>query len=204
MYKVFVNNFPVFLASANETINIKGPFVDINCESKSDAKKIIHKHILANGTKTIVARHSDLEQLWKFFYNDYVPVKAAGGLVLNENNEMLFIFRNGKWDLPKGKIDPGEDEETAAIREVNEECGLSGHKIVSKILNTYHTYPFDNSLAIKTTAWFLMKVKNVKSLKPQLEEGITDVCWKSSKEIPEILKNTYGSIEDVLNEYSKD
>jgi 8-oxo-dGTP pyrophosphatase MutT (NUDIX family) len=201
MYKVFINNFPIYLASANETINIKKAFVDINCDSKQDAKKIIHRHILANGEKSLVARNSDIEKLWKFFFDDYVPVKAAGGLVLNENDEMLFIFRNGKWDLPKGKIDPGEDEETAALREVNEECGLTGHQIESKILNTYHTYPFDHSLAIKTTAWFLMRVKNTDRLKPQLEEGITEVVWKSKKDFPEILKNTYGSIEDVLGNY---
>jgi hypothetical protein len=201
MYKVFINNFPVFLASANETINIKNPFVDINCESKSDAKKIIHRHILANGTKTLVARNTDIELLWKYFFEDYVPVKAAGGLVFNEKKEMLFIFRNKKWDLPKGKIDGNEDEETAALREVNEECGLVGHSIESKIINTYHTYPFDNSLAIKTTAWFLMKVKNTNNLKPQLEEGITDVVWKSKNDFPEIMKNTYGSIEDVLKEF---
>jgi len=201
MYKVFVNNHPVFLAAANETININKPFVDIICESKSDAKKIIHRHILANGEKTLIARYSDIEQLWKFFFADYVPVKAAGGLVINEKDEMLFIFRNGKWDLPKGKIDAGEDEETAALREVNEECGLIGHTIESKILNTYHTYPFDSKLAIKTTAWFLMRVKNTQNLKPQLEEGITEVVWKTKKDFPEILKNTYGSIEDVLGNF---
>jgi len=201
MYKVFVNNFPLILAAANETININKPFVDIICESKSDAKIIIHKHILSNGDKSIIARNSDLNQLWNYFFSDYVPVKAAGGLVFNEKNQMLFIFRNGKWDLPKGKIDLGEDEETAALREVNEECGLIGHRIESKILNTYHTYPFDHSLAIKTTAWFLMKVNTQQNLKPQLEEGITEVVWKTKDDFPEILKNTYGSIEDVLAEF---
>jgi len=201
MYKVFVNNFPLILAAANETININKPFVDIICESKSDAKIIIHKHILSNGDKSIIARNSDLYQLWNYFFSDYVPVKAAGGLVFNEKNQMLFIFRNGKWDLPKGKIDLGEDEETAALREVNEECGLIGHRIESKILNTYHTYPFDHSLAIKTTAWFLMKVNTQQNLKPQLEEGITEVVWKTKDDFPEILKNTYGSIEDVLAEF---
>ncbi len=201
MYKVFINHFPVFLASPDETINIKNEFVDINCSSKQEAEEIIRQHLLANGKKYYIARNADKKKLFDFFFENHIPVKAAGGLVINEKNEFLFIFRNGKWDLPKGKIDAGEDEETAALREVNEECGLENHVIEKKLLDTFHTYPYKNGFAIKTTAWFLMKVRSAGNLTPQTEEGITEVCWKTKNDFEEILKNTYGSIEDVLEEF---
>lgn len=201
MYKVFINHFPVFLASPDETINTKNEFVDINCSSKQDADEIMRLHLLADGKKSYIARNTDVKLLFDLFFGNHIPVKAAGGLVINEKNEFLFIFRNDKWDLPKGKIDAGEDEETAALREVNEECGLNDHSIVKKLVDTYHTYPYKNGNAIKTTAWFLMKVTNAGILTPQTEEGITQVCWKTENDFEEILKNTYGSIEDVLEEF---
>lgn len=199
MYKVFVNNFPVFLVQTGETINSKLPVVDINCHSEAEAKKIIDLHLSSNGEKCYIARNNDIRLLWNYFFGKYKPVRAAGGLVLNPNGEMLFIFRNGKWDLPKGKIDPGEDEETAAVREVEEECGIKGHSITRKITDTFHTYPLPDAKVIKTTSWFEMKVNIPVILTPQKEEGITQVCWKNKYDLPEILKNTYGSIEDVLN-----
>jgi len=204
MYKVFINHFPVFLASPDETINTKNEFVDINCSSEQEAEEIMRLHLLSNGKKYYIARNTDVKKLFDFFFGNHVPIKAAGGLVINEKNEFLFIFRNGKWDLPKGKTDAGEDEETAALREVNEECGLKNHTIVKKIVDTYHTYPYKNGFAIKTTAWFLMKVTNAGILIPQTEEGITEVCWKTKNDFGEILKNTYGSIEDVLEKFSID
>jgi 8-oxo-dGTP pyrophosphatase MutT (NUDIX family) len=199
MYKVFINNFPIFLAQTSETINSKLPVVDINCHSEAEAKKIIDQHLSSNGEKCYIARNNNIHDLWNYFFGKYLPVKAAGGLVLNPENEMLFILRNNKWDLPKGKIDPGEDEETAALREVEEECGIRGHVITRKITDTFHTYPLPNAKVIKTTSWFEMKLNKPVHLTPQTEEGITQVCWKNKYDLPEILKNTYGSIEDVLN-----
>lgn len=201
MYKVFINQLPLILASTEETINIKKPFVDILCENSLHTKNIIKQHLDSKGNPMIVVRYSDLKTLWNFFFKDYKPILAAGGLVLNEKGKILFIYRNDKWDLPKGKIDKGEDVETAAIREVNEECGLKNHSILKHLVDTYHTYPMNNQIAIKTTSWFLMETKNEEFITPQLEEGITKVEWRNKEDWKELSKNSYGSIEEVMNAY---
>lgn len=201
MYKVFINQLPIILASTEETINIKNSFVDILCENSLHTKKIIKQHLDSKGNPMIVVRHKDVKILWNYFFQDYQPVLAAGGLVINEEGKILFIYRNDKWDLPKGKIDAGEEVKTAALREVNEECGLKNHTIKKHLIDTYHTYPIKNQIAIKTTSWFLMETKNEKFITPQLEEGITKVEWRKKEDWAELSKNSYGSIEEVMNEY---
>ena len=84
--------------------------------------------------------HGKLEELKKAFFKKFTIVQAAGGMVKNEKNETLLIFRRGKWDLPKGKLDKGESLEECAVREVEEETGLKNVKLVSPLIITYHTY----------------------------------------------------------------
>ena len=125
-------------------------------------------------------------------------IEAAGGLVKNETAGFLFIYRNDKWDLPKGKIEKGEGVKEAAVREVEEECGIKVSKLEHKICKTYHVYIYKGEVVLKKTHWFNMRCKGNEKLKPQKEEGITDVRWFSKSYISTIEANTFPSIMDVL------
>ena len=125
-------------------------------------------------------------------------IEAAGGLVKNENDGYLFIYRNNKWDLPKGKIEKDEGVKEAAVREVEEECGIKVSKLGEKICKTYHVYIYKGEVVLKKTHWFKMKCKGQDKLKPQKEEGITEVRWFKKGHIEPIMANTFPSIMDVL------
>ena len=128
---------------------------------------------------------------------------AAGGLVQNRKGEFLFIFRRGKWDLPKGKVNEGEEIEDAAIREVQEECGIGEIEIVRPLINTIHTYELKGKKILKETHWFLMKTSWDGELIPQTEEDITEVIWADKSRIGYLLGNTFDNIREVVNEFLK-
>ena len=125
-------------------------------------------------------------------------IDAAGGMVINPKGEYLFIYRNGKWDLPKGKLEKGERRREGAIREVEEECGITVSNIGARICKTYHTYNNRGEVVLKRTFWYQMGYKGGEKLKPQREEGITDVRWFRRGHIDAIINNTFPSIMDVL------
>lgn len=125
-------------------------------------------------------------------------IVAAGGLVKNERGEYLFIFRNEKWDLPKGKIEKGEKVKETAVREVEEECGIKVSKLKEKICKTFHVYIYRGDIVLKKTHWFNMRCSGQNKLKPQVEEGITDAQWFNKSDITTITQNTFSSIMDVL------
>ena len=125
-------------------------------------------------------------------------IKAAGGLVKSEQGAYLFIYRNDKWDIPKGKIEKGEKVKEAAVREVEEECGIKVSSLEDKICKTYHSYIYKGEVVLKKTHWFKMRSKGQEKLKPQKEEGITDARWFKKGDIAPIVKNTFPSIMDVL------
>ena len=128
-------------------------------------------------------------------------IEAAGGLVYNLDNQLLMIFRNGKWDLPKGKLNPGEMIRQCAIREVKEECGINNLTIIKKITDTYHTYEIKGSPILKRTYWYMMNSDFDGKLVAQIEEGITKVEWVNEEDIAKKLENSYGNIKELfLNE----
>ena len=126
-------------------------------------------------------------------------IEAAGGLVFNKDGDILMIFRNGKWDLPKGKLEEGENKKQCAIREVEEECGIVGLDIIEKLLETYHTYNLSGKRILKRTYWYKMKTDSDGELVPQIEEGITKVSWVEKDQIAEKMRNSYGNISDILD-----
>jgi 8-oxo-dGTP pyrophosphatase MutT (NUDIX family) len=111
---------------------------------------------------------------------------------------MFIYFRNGKWDLPKGKVEKDEKSRAAAIREVEEECGIIIENIGDKICNTYHIYEMNDARVLKKTAWYWMKSNKNEKLVPQLEEGITDVRWISKADLSLVQDNTYPLIKDLV------
>ncbi|WP_238381695.1 NUDIX hydrolase [Mucilaginibacter pedocola] len=125
-------------------------------------------------------------------------VEAAGGLVQHEDGTHLFIYRNEKWDLPKGKLEKGEKTKIAAVREVEEECGIKVAKREDKICKTYHMYEWRGKIVLKKTHWYYMKHKGKAKLVPQIEEGITAVRFFNREQVAAIITNTYPSIIDVL------
>lgn len=142
--------------------------------------------------------HPDLDVLKKAFFKKFVLVKAAGGLVTNEKNEWLLIFRRGKWDLPKGKLDAGEKLSECALREVTEETGLQQIKLQKQLTTTWHTYHEGTRFILKESHWFRMKVKGDQHLVPQTEEDISEIRWVKPSGLEEYLPHCYASVRDVL------
>lgn len=126
-------------------------------------------------------------------------IMAAGGVVQNEKGELLFIFRKKHWDLPKGKLDEGEKLEACAIREVQEETGLSNVQLGKFIDTTVHEYVEDGEHITKKTAWYLMKGSSLDTLVPQTEEHIEDIRWISPDSVNDYLGNSYPNIVQITN-----
>jgi len=132
-------------------------------------------------------------------------IKAGGGIVLNPNKEVLFIFRRGFWDLPKGKLDDGETIEQCAIREVEEETGIRDITLNKFVGITKHEY-FDkwvNEEVVKESYWYEMEIKTLQVLVPQTEEDITEIKWVSRKELDNVLLLSYPSIKEIINNWLK-
>lgn len=142
----------------------------------------------------------DAEKLFINFYTRMKIVAAAGGIIINELNQMLFIYRRGHWDLPKGKIDFGETEEQAAVREVSEETGLNSIKIHKRLISSFHVYTIGHEWILKETHWFLMKTKSTGILVPQAEEGISQIRWIDEINIDEMTKKVYLSLQAVVSD----
>lgn len=129
----------------------------------------------------------------ELFKNEYFYVEAAGGLVYNKDSNLLVITRFGIPDLPKGKIETGEDKKAAALREVKEECGITA-EIIEEISPSFHIYPYRESYALKKTYWFKMKHHGNERTVPQQEEDITDAYWADKKTRLRLSEQTYGNL----------
>lgn len=137
----------------------------------------------------------------KYFFSNFKKIKAAGGIVKSDDQQ-LFIKRNGKWDIPKGKMEKGEKTRETAIREIQEECGLAGIlTIESKLMKTYHCYFMYEQSVLKKTTWFVLNYDGSKITESQAEEGITEVVWLKKNQLSKVKKNTYSSVRDVLEYY---
>jgi 8-oxo-dGTP pyrophosphatase MutT (NUDIX family) len=200
--KVYFNDKPLFLADA-VTPDIE-PYVHhddaiyIDEFSSPGIKSMIHE-MRQEKVHAGIFLHQDLDALKKAFFKKFQIVPAAGGLVTNEAGKILFIFRRGKWDLPKGKLNKKESIESAAVREVEEETGLKGVTIKNKLLDTWHTYDESGHHILKETSWYLMDVAGEQHLVPQTEEQITSIEWADPSALKKYFSNTYHAIEDVLH-----
>jgi len=157
-----------------------------------------YKNLSKASAKEYILLTDRPKMLFKKIKKDCELIKAAGGLVKSAEGNYLFIFRNKKWDLPKGKVEKGEKMKETALREVEEECGVKIHTNDEKLCRTYHVYVLNNKLVLKKTNWYSMTVKGEPKLIPQKEEGITKAVWLSEIELKPVLKNTYPSIVQVL------
>jgi len=144
----------------------------------------------------IIAREP--KKAFKKIRSSFKVIHAAGGLVKNEENQYLFIFRKGKWDLPKGKLDEGEKFKAAAVREVEEECGIAVSELGEKLCKTWHVYEEKGQVVFKKTVWYNMFAKN-QELVPQLEEDITEARWLAPGDFDIVKANTFPLIADILS-----
>lgn len=190
MYKVFVNDKPLFLTNevAKET-----DFQLFLLES-IDIEQLIVK-MFNNKIKKAYLYYPDEKEILKKVKEKIPVVKAGGGLVYNKDGEVLFIYRNGKWDLPKGGKEKGEDIEWTAVREVAEETGVDKLKIRKKLQKTYHVFKRNGRYKLKVTHWFEMTSNFSGELIPQANEGIEKVAWLNPEQVKEALKNSYENIK---------
>ena len=193
MYKVFIYDKPVLIANKSEFLGSFEQFTD-----NSTVNEIIStlKSKSTIGAEVIV---KDIEAYFKKFNKYFKFIVAAGGTVFNRKNELLVIYRLNKWDLPKGKLEKGEDIPTCAIREVEEECNVDGLIITKELESTYHCYFHKNKWVLKRTYWFKMKTEYAGKLVPQTEEGIEKVIWLAKSDWDTIFDNTYNSIKEVIS-----
>ena len=195
MYKVFVNDKPLFLTNQ---IFKETDFQLFLLESV-DFKQLIVKYF-QNKIQKAYLYHPDEKEIMKVLKTKIPVNKAGGGLVYNKNGEVLFIFRNGKWDLPKGRTNKGEEIEDTAMREVEEETGVNGLSISKKLQKTYHVFKRNGIYKLKITHWFEMHSTYDGIPIGQAEEGIEKVEWKNPEQIKEALKNSYENIKLLFEE----
>lgn len=158
--------------------------------------KHLQKYLPQSDVPVVVFSENAPQEL--AIFRDCTFIRAAGGVVRCPQQKFLFIHRLGKWDLPKGKLEVGEQPEQGAVREVAEECSVPEPKIIGSLPPTYHTYPYKNGHALKRTDWYLMELSECHALTPQTEEDITDARWLTINEVGQIcLPNTYPAIVDV-------
>lgn len=160
-------------------------------------KSMIHE-MQDNAVHAGVFFHKDLKELKDAFFKKFTLIKAGGGFVLNENKDVLMMFRRGKWDLPKGKMDKKESFEECAVRETKEETSLKEIKLISPLITTYHTYHEGSKYVMKETKWFIMETSSKEKLLPQAAEQITKLEWVEKNDLKKYLQNSFPLIKDVL------
>lgn len=165
-----------------------------------DMDYVIRK-LQRNNFSHVYLYHPDADKLLSIFKNRMGYINAGGGLVKNDKNELLFIERNEKWDLPKGRAEKGEDIETTSLREVEEETGVENLSINRFLQETYHIYKNKGKYNLKITYWYLMSTDYAGELKPQTEEGITQAVWKTNAEAKVAMENSYSNVVLLTEKY---
>ena len=196
MYKVFINKLSIILTSKNKSLSQENSFL-LSSITLNEILKKVRKH------KKIFLYHPKKSELLKVFKSKIKVIFASGGIVKNNNNQILLIYRRGKWDLPKGKAEKGESIRETAVREVIEETGIQKLKIDKYFSNTFHIVRNNKKYFLKETSWFLMSSNFKGKLKPQLNEGIKSVKWKTFDDAKKIKKKTYGNISIILTDFLK-
>lgn len=199
--KIYFNDKPLFLTDSI-TPEIE-PYIHhddavlIDEFSPGAIKSMIHE-MRQDKVHAGIFLHNNVEELKKAFWKKFILIKAAGGLVVNEAGELLFIFRRGKWDLPKGKLDEGETLEACAVREIQEETGLRDVTLNKHLVNTWHTYDESGHHILKETSWYLLSAPQGQVLTPQTIEQITQIEWAKPSDVEKYVSNTFPAIVDVL------
>ena len=199
MYRLFCNNKMLVCRNFFEQ------FLDNDIDNSKLSSQLFEntlnkiKNWLENSEENIYIDDIDNDILAAVFKEIFHFAPAAGGLVIM-NNSIVAIERNGKVDLPKGHIEKNEQDDIAAMREVEEETAISNLSIIKRLPASYHCYLLNNQWTLKKTSWFLMKSDDEFKPKPQEEEGISKVFLLNKDNVNYFLENTYPSIRLALEE----
>ncbi|MBR47386.1 MAG: NUDIX hydrolase [Flavobacteriaceae bacterium] len=198
MYKVFFNQKLILLTTDIISPKEDSPFFYV----KFTNKKFVVQMLKSKKVKMLYLYHSKEDKLWYYFLNMFKLIEAAGGLVRNlKTNHFLFIFRNKKWDLPKGRINKNEEVQKAAIREVEEETGVENLSITKPLNTTYHIFKRNRKYRLKKTFWYLMETDYNGELTPEIKEGIEKAIWIDKKLIVSFKSQMYQNINLIISTY---
>jgi ADP-ribose pyrophosphatase YjhB (NUDIX family) len=200
MYSIYFNNRKLSVCPLKENTNYNSNAVvyynsnDLNTKQLPEFMESNQKINLL----VLPVEENKIDCVFEKICSEFNQINAGGGLVRNSAGEYLLIFRNGKWDLPKGKQEAGEDIKVTAVREVEEECGIDSLDLGNLLCVTHHTYRMNGEFMLKHTFWYNMEYKGDAALKPQTEEDIEMCKWVKGEEIAELVKDTYPSIKRVF------
>lgn len=219
--KIFLNRVPLKILKPGKVaqpehyqVHLDGPdeklvpsrfinhvlFTNASLDQIVDIVNFLGEHVF-HDAKSITIVTDDYESARELIKSKFQVIEAAGGII-RKSGKILMIFRYGRWDFPKGKIEKGESPKVAAVREVEEECNILVRRN-EKIGNTWHTFTLNGRRILKKTHWYAMDCLDDSNMKPQVEEGIEDIKWMKSRELFEALKGTYPSIQHIFQKYQK-
>ncbi len=199
MYRVYVENQVIVFTPEASTLENTTRW-EVTPENELTLTKLLQK---VQFTKRLEVISTQTERVFEEFCQSLPLIEAGGGLVLNEAGQVLMIFRNGRWDLPKGKREKDEPIRQCAVREVGEECSVDHLTIDRPLTNTYHVYQIQGRWVLKRTHWFLMHCPGDQHPSPQTIEGITQATWVNDTEVPEKVAGTYRTIRDVFASWGR-
>ena len=199
MYKVFFNQKPLVLTDKILETSDSSPLIFIKYTTAS----LIIKALKSKNNEKVYLYHKNMDKLWEIFLKKFPVIQAAGGLVERTDGKLLFIFRNDKWDLPKGGVEKKELIIEAAKREVTEETGVADIIVNNQLSETYHIFKKGKNYRLKKTYWFKMSTTYMGKTKPQTEEGIEKTKWVSNKNIEDILNDAFENIRIIVLEVLK-
>ncbi len=200
MYEVFLNERRLILSGTTDQVIVDKKIRIITVATEKQLTCEVAQFL--TGEEECLLLQGDVYRLWEWFRRGFKELPAAGGIVRSPKG-VLFIFRRGKWDLPKGKTDKNETHEEAALREVTEETGLTQLSITSTCRSTWHIYLSDypgkkKEWILKETHWFFMQASADEKSCPETAEDIEEVRWFTPEEVGEVLQNTYASLKNLI------
>lgn len=199
-YKIFINNSLIFFGKKEDLPIDKMSYSDFQKIKPSGFKELFNKIESFQEFDHYYVETDDIESAFKYFSSFFKVLKAAGGLVLNNKDEILMIHRFDHWDFPKGHVEKGEGIRDCAIREVMEETGVEMLEITSSLPNVYHIYDYKNKWILKETSWYMMYSEYSGILQPQLEENIIAAKWVPLDFLNEYMDQSYPGLYQLVKE----
>ena len=197
-YKIYFNEGALVIADSPDALRGLPNLFYIDDDEIHKSFNILTSNVSTGRVLNYGLVSMNPDEVFREFLDSYTVIQAAGGLVLNKETQLLTIKRNGLWDLPKGKIERHEDQRAAALREVMEETGLNMLNISDKVGQTYHAYYEDEAVLLKETHWYMMNSSGKGKLKPQEEEGISEVKWANLDWFKGEEFQSYQSVRDII------
>ena len=193
MLQIFYKEKPIIISDKKSDLK-NSLIIDPELLENVDLLKLLNKKKI----NSIGVFSNKFDVIINVFKKKFPEIIAAGGKVINNKSEILFIYRNKKWDLPKGKAEKNEIISETALREVEEETGIKNLSIIKPLDKTYHIFKRGSKNYLKSTYWFEMKSDYNGKFKPQKKEGITRVEWIGVENLSNILPKSYANIRTLI------